>query len=126
MVDDTWEFWHEVFSKLLIHTREKGALISGGDRVGIGFGFLTPQQHAETQTRPVVLKAEDLWFSNAYGKRLSEQISENPASYLILSMSMEEEAIKLNPANEMITDIMNIKTFSFRLILNFPFMSYSI
>jgi len=31
-------------------------------------------------------------------------------------MSMEEEAIKLNPANEMTTDIMNIMTFSFRLI----------
>jgi len=122
MVDDTWEFWHEVFSKLLIHTREKGALISGGDRVGIGFGFLTPQQHAETQTRPVVLKAEDLWFSNAYGKRLSEQISENPASYLIqheLNMIskcflqlnckgmllMFDEAHKLLPSREIMQQI---------------------
>jgi hypothetical protein len=83
MVQNAWEFWHEIFSRLLIASCGAGARIVGEDVAGTGFGFLTPKQRTQSQTKEATLNTADLWFSNAYSQYRRGAVADTPASYLV-------------------------------------------
>lgn len=80
---DAWEFWHEVFSQLLMAVVKAGATIEGGDTGGAGFGFLTPAMSRQMHSDRPVLSTEDLWFSRAYGAHISGTVQSFPAVHMI-------------------------------------------
>lgn len=80
---DSWEFWHEVFSRLLIAAHQSGVKITGRDIGGMGLGFLTPTKQTQSQSTEPVLNIENLWFSKAYREYQKGSTSAAPATYII-------------------------------------------
>jgi hypothetical protein len=80
MVDNSWEFWNEIFSRLTQTAQDEGVDITGGDsKTPLGF---TPTTVKSESTEPPILK--DLMFPEAYAlyfsgarMRLSSNIIQN-------------------------------------------------
>lgn len=71
----TWEFWHELFSRLLLAAREDGILIPSDTERHMGFRTLAGQSEAQTTTVAI----RDLWFPSAY----AAQPSQTPPDYVL-------------------------------------------
>jgi len=76
---EAWEFWHEVFSRLIIAADDEG--IGLPPDAGKQMGFRTPVREVSDQVqRPVI---DDLWFPAAYKMRSSTSESMRPADYIV-------------------------------------------
>ena len=83
LATDSWEFWHEVFSRLLIAANEAGIKIIGKDIGGMGFGYLTPTVQQQRQSTPPALDIDNLWFHRVYRDYPNRSTSPAPATYII-------------------------------------------
>jgi len=76
---DPWDFWHEVFSRLLVSACDIGILIPPLTEEHMG--FRTPARQARDQVQRPVIRG--LLFPPAYGIRLSTSVSPRLASYVV-------------------------------------------
>lgn len=75
MVADPWEFWHEVFSQLILAARDAGIRVPPDTEQHMGFSTRT----TEASSRAALGEIHDLWFPPAYAARQSVA----PADYII-------------------------------------------
>jgi tetratricopeptide (TPR) repeat protein len=75
---DPWEFWHEIFSRLLINARDTGISVPHDAEEHFGFKP-SVEEHSEFRQK-VILR--DLWFPNAYSLHISNRL-QRLGSYIV-------------------------------------------
>lgn len=76
---DAWEFWHELFSRLIIAARDVG--ISLPPDTEKHMGFPTTARQAGDQAKQAVIR--DLWFPSAYEMHFSTSGSMKLRDYIV-------------------------------------------